>query len=342
MAQLDNSMILPSYITNFNTPDFVKLNLSKEEQQDMTVAYSQIPSLIASDTLATAYTVKFPEGVRGELMQYVRGGRGTPIINNGKIVGHASLYELSTEAVMLNTFSLMSIATGQYFLTQINDKFNLINQKIDKIMGFLYGDKKAELIAEVSFIKYTHRNFKSIMAHEDQRVATIASLQAARKIAMKDIEFYMNDLDNKTSSKAKSYQEFESIADDVFQIRQSLDLSMQLYVASSILETFYSENRDKQYLNDMKEDSIYYLNKCNSRILSAFSKLNGRNGEFKSELFKKVDTSVLDQKFDKIIAALSDGKNSETQQLIESSLKQASSEKLYYLTKDGEVYLKTN
>ena len=103
---------------------------------------------------------------------------------DGKFAGTASLHPLgSSVMVPLLAFEAMAIASGQYFMTEINRDLKLINLKIDKILDFLYGDKKSELLAEISFVQGVHRNFRSIMAHEEQRLATIVNLQAARKIA---------------------------------------------------------------------------------------------------------------------------------------------------------------
>ena len=79
-----------------------------------------------------------------------------------------------------------------------------MRMNLDKILEFLYGDKKAELMAEISFVKYAYQNYNSIMSHESQRTATIASIQEAKKVAMKDIEFYMNDLDLAAKTKDNS------------------------------------------------------------------------------------------------------------------------------------------
>lgn len=57
----------------------------------------------------------------------------------------------------------MSIASGQYFLSEINNNLSAINQKADKILEFLYGDKKAELMSEVSFVNFAYQNYNSIM-----------------------------------------------------------------------------------------------------------------------------------------------------------------------------------
>ena len=48
-----------------------------------------------------------------------------------------------------------------------------MNQSIDEILEFLYGDKRAELISEVGFVKAAYQNYSSIMQHEQQRFAII-------------------------------------------------------------------------------------------------------------------------------------------------------------------------
>lgn len=332
--------IIPWDASELDTENFIRLDLDAKQRSKMTVAFSQLPTLAASETMSNAYIVRFPEGISGTLMQYKNGGYGTPIIGEKGIIGHASLEHLNFDAAALQAFSIMSIATGQYFLTQINSELDLINQKIDQIMGFLYGDKKAELIAEISFTKYAFQNFTSIMEHENQKIATIGSLQAAKKVAMKDIEFYMSDLATQAVAKAAKYQDFQELSETVFQIRQSLELAMELYVSSTIMESYYSENTDRSYLEAVKRDMIYYINKCNGRILSVFSKLNGRNSDYKAKLFEKVDTSVLDAQFEEIIHGLSSGENSKLHKLIEASTNINQRSQEYYLTKDGRVYLK--
>ena len=95
----------------------------------------------------------------------------------------------------------------------------MMRMNLDKILEFLYGDKKAELMAEISFVKYAYQNYNSIMSHEAQRTATIASIQKAKKVAMKDIEFYMNDLDS--AAKTKDNSELISTVNKAFQIKES-------------------------------------------------------------------------------------------------------------------------
>ena len=101
-------------------------------------------------------------------------------------------YSMSAQAAVMGVFTAMSAATGQYFLKQINGNLREINQKIDTILEFLYGDKKAELLSEISFTQYAYQNYSSIMMHEQQQTAMIASLQEARKVAIKDIANFLH------------------------------------------------------------------------------------------------------------------------------------------------------
>ena len=341
---MENNLPIISPCKSLDLQDgrLVKLNLDRAQHTEINTFVANIPALLAANELADAYVVKFPKNVSGMLMQLRDGGFGSSIVgDNGKIVANASYHKLGAEALTLHAFSLMAAVSGQYYLSEINRQMDLMNQKIDQIMGFLYGDKKAELIAEISFVKYAHDNYSSIMLHDSQRIATISSLQDARKIAIKDIEFYMYDLASKSVAKAKAYQDFQILAEDAFQIRRSLDLSMQLYVTSSIMESYFSENQDTNYLESLRTDMTYYINKCNGRILSVFSKLNGRNGEYKATAFNKIDTSLLDQRFDEVVYELSNGENSHMHKLIDSAILHARQDHEFYLTNHGDVYLKT-
>lgn len=341
---MDNTLPIISPCKSLDLQDnrLVKLNLDRAQHTEINTFVANIPALLAANELADAYVVKFPKNVSGMLMQLRDGGFGSPIIGeNGKIVAHASYHKLGAEALTIHAFSLMAAVSGQYYLSEINRQMDLMNQKIDQIMGFLYGDKKAELIAEISFVKYAHDNYSSIMLHDPQRIATISSLQDARKIAIKDIEFYMYDLASKSVAKAKAYQDFQILVEDACQIRKSLDLSMQLYVTSSIMESYFSENQDTNYLESLRTDMTYYINKCNGRILSVFSKLNGRNGEYKATAFNKIDTSLLDKRLEEIVYELSNGENSHMHKLIDSAILHAEQDREFYLTNHGDVYLKT-
>jgi hypothetical protein len=251
-----------------NKSNFQKLKLTSSQKIQMSGLLENIPAITATTSMSKAYILKLPEGLADSChpMRYATGGIGTPIQDeSGSIVAHASLQELSKQAVIMGAFTAMSVASGQYFLAQINSELKTMNQSIDKILEFLYGDKRAELISEVSFVKSAYQNYSSIMEHEQQRFATIVSLQEAKKIAIKDIEFYMSDLDSTVSSKNGS--DIATLIDKAFQIKDCLELSIQLYAMSSLLEIYYSQNYDADFIANVEEEAVTYVGKCEKRIL---------------------------------------------------------------------------
>ena len=171
-----------------NRKDLIKLELTSSQKMHTSALLNAAPSLAAIGT-KNACVLHLPDGITtSDLMKYGNGGLGNIYYRpDGKIAGQAPLELLGKQQVIMGAFTAMSIASGQYFLSEINSNLTAINQKIDKILEFLYGDKKAELISEVSFVNFAFQNYGSIMECDHQRTATIISLQGARKVAMKDI-----------------------------------------------------------------------------------------------------------------------------------------------------------
>lgn len=259
----------------------------------------------------------------------------------GRFVGSASFYSMSAQAAVLGAFTAMSVVSGQYFLTQINNEMQMMKLKLDEILEFLYGDKKAELLSEMSFIRYAYENFSSIMAHEQQRVATIAGIQNAKKVAIKDIEFYIHDLESTVSGKMKDFSELNERIEKAFQIKESLDLSQQLYVMSNMMEVYYAQNCDADYLRALENDVLSYIDKCDKRMLGSFSTLRGHIGGYKAKPMEKVDKAEPEKRVGQLIDALNSGEeNSSMRRTVRSSLDAVSRPSEYYLTSDGSVYIR--
>lgn len=341
MENIDLFNIEECEVFNSKDADIEKLQLSSEENIIMSSFISQIPTLTASNALSGAYKVSFPEGVVGTLMKYKNGGVGSTIVANGKIVDHASFHSISSNAAVFGAFSVMSIATGQFFMSRISNDFDFVKQKIDKILDFLYGEKKAELFAEVSFVKQAYENFASIMKHPEQCAATIVNLQNAQKVAMKDIEFYINDLNSKSKDRPKSYDAFCILAEESIKVKDCLMLAIQLYATTGLMEATFSLNTDSSYLNYLKDTLGHYIRKTESSILSCFSSLRTNNSNYKPNAVTKFDTKPLDKALGKIEDAFNNGEQSQLHKTIEKTLGLMSSAKEFYITSKGETYLKT-
>ena len=138
---------------------FTKLELGSAQKMHISALVQQVPAAMSAGAMAQAYTVKFPQGLPHTLTALNQGGVGSMIRENGKFVGSASFYAMSIQAAIMGAFTAMSVASGQYFLAEINSKMKMMNLKLDEILEFLYGDKKAELMAEMSFIRYAYDCF---------------------------------------------------------------------------------------------------------------------------------------------------------------------------------------
>lgn len=194
-------------------------------------------------------------------------------------------------------------------------------------------------MAEMSFIKYAYENYLSIMVHEQQRIATIVSLQEAKKVAMKDIEFVLNDLESTVSRKIKDYAELESRTEKSFQIKECLELSQQLFVMSSMMEVYFSQNQDSEYLDSIEKDMLAYIDKCDKRMLGNFSALKGIISGYKARPMEKIDKSVCEKQVGNLVDSLNSGEESDMRKSVRSALHASTKKSEYYLNSTGEIYI---
>lgn len=321
---------------------FTKLELDSAQKIQIGALLQQLPSMAATNQMPKLYTVTFPDGVSGKLMELKKTelvGKTTSIIDDGKIKGTAALNSLDNCTLAMGCFTAMSIASSQYFLKKINDELRMMRMGIDKILEFLYGDKKAELMAEVSFIRYAYENYISIMECSAQRAATITSLQSARKIAMKDIEFYIGDLES--TIKGRDGKDISSLVKKAFQLKESLEFSMQLYGMSSLLEVHYAQNYDRSYLKYVDNDISVYIDKCEKRMLGNFSSLRTLVDSAKEMPFKKIAKTDILERIDGLVESLGRGEESDMRRSLRAGLNAATQKADYYMTADGVVYMKT-
>lgn len=325
-----------------NTRKFIKLEPTQGQQMQINALMNQLPALVGADTLSKTMVLDFPEGVQGVLMQLKNGGYSTTLINpdTGKIAGTASLQPLTSQALCLGAFTAMSVVSGQYFLSQINDSLAQISSGLDKILEFLYGDKRAELLSEVSFIRFAHENYKSVMEHSEQRIATLISLQNAKKVAMKDIEFYLSDLNSIITDKKSS--DIPTTVPKMVRTKECLDLSLQLYTMSNLLEVYYSENYDKNYISFVRAEASGYIDKCEKRSLKCFGQLQQLLAGVKEGFLTKINKAEYTHQIDNIVSELETINDSPLQNTLQTALGEVSKEKQYYLNKDREVYLKVS
>ncbi len=348
-----NFDIKPCNITNIDdNPKYKKLELTSAQKMKLSAFAGQLPAISAALNSASAlsavsgstfYMMAVPNGLSDALLRIGDGFGNTLLRSDGKFAMQLPLYKvdmakaLTVQTAALSAFSVMSIATGQYFLSQINSELDRIKLGMDKILEFLYGDKKAELMSEVTFTKYAYHNYSAIMEHDDQRIATISGLQQARKIAMKDCEFYISDLETTINEK----NDIVSTVDKALQIEESLTLALQLCVMSSVLEVQYAQNFDKAYLKYIEDDISLYIDKCEKMMLGNFNKLQVLIEHANAGILKKVDKGELQSRIVKVLDKFQTGGESELKKPLRSGLHMSEQKTVYYIGSDSNIYIKS-
>ena len=83
---------------------------------------------------------------------------------NNKIIEQALLKPASAGSLAVDAFfSILSMVTGQYFLSEINDNLSHIEEKIDSIQQFLENEKNSELYANYSSLQKVIQTFEFIL-----------------------------------------------------------------------------------------------------------------------------------------------------------------------------------
>ena len=325
---------------------YKKLELSGAQQKQMSEFAEQMSATMENAGANQSYYVlRCPDGLPNILTPFTDGSDAMSafVKTGGKIAVQASV----VYSLIRIGFSLLALIE-QFFLRGIHNKLNVINRKIDEILEFLYGDKKAELLSAISFTRYAYENFSSIMEHEGQRNATIQSLQSARMTAMQDVEFYLSDLHFTVSvDKNKRFpdqvSEIERIVRKSIDQSSCLDLSLQLCMTTHLLEIYYSQNYDPKYLGYVENDVGDYISRCEKQMIGDFSSLKtsldfqwsrkrGREQEQVGKLCEQVQ-----QKLD----SLSNDKSDELKAKLAKALHSLQKETECCIGTDGNVYLKT-
>lgn len=179
---------------------------------------------------------------------------------NNRIRGQADLLELSMAPQVVNgIFSVMSMVTGQYFMTQINNHLSQIEERVASIQEFLENDKKSKLQSEEEFLKATQKSLLFILENEYQKQSTIASIQKIRIDSLAGVNFYRMQIESSlsVSDKKDKKDKIEDVIKNVYNTCHWIYeywYSLYLYCFAVYLEPIVAENYNSEYLNMLKDD----------------------------------------------------------------------------------------
>ena len=329
---------------DFNSKEYEQLNLDGIQKSQLNALLNQVPAVAATGTLANAYSVSFPKGLPHTLTALNQGGFGSMIRDNGKFVGSASFYPLRAQAFALGAFTVVSAVTGQYFLAEINKKLGGINSKLDAIQKFLYADKRAELISELSFIKYAYDNYGLLLSNETQRIATLTNIQEAKKVAIKDMEFYRYQLYDNSALYGKYTEKEKKIYNEI-DLMGYYEASLQLYVMSGILEIFFSQNYNEAYVSYMRDDMLRNIKDAEDDAINLFEHFKKKLYEHNEDLVEFFTLEVGKKKkiirtIDAHINGYKKGEDSAYRKTVHEALDLLNQKDAIYIDKDRDIYVK--
>lgn len=322
-----------------NASKFKKLSLNRQQLAQVSELTRYLPAAAATAMSATQdiYVMTIPKGLQYTLAEFRKypGYMNTFRNEEGRFVKQGVLQKVTGSPAVLGAFTTVAAVSGQYFLAEINSEMRMMKQGIDDIMEFLNDEKQSELLAEVSFVKYALQNYNSIIQCDAQRIATIAGLQSAKKIANKNVEFYTRALDSSLADN----DVFKSV-DSAAKAKDSLDLSMQLSAMSTLLEVYYSQNFDPGYLSWIEDSETRYIMNHNSKVNDIFNRLTGRLDNRGNGFLRKDDRRA--EYHNKLLKLLETVNTSDEPALcgtLRSGLRVITDETKLYFTKDSDVYL---
>ncbi len=324
-------------------PGYSKVKMTDGQKAQLSNLLHYVPQTGAAGTLNKAFIAKFPSGYSKENMMRLKDGGlgGTVVDDKHQAAGHVSFTSASPQAVALGVFTILSAVTSQYFLARIDGQLSLVNEKLDRVLDFLYGENRAELLAEISFVKRVHENYASILMNDKQCQATITNLQAAQKIAIKDLEFYLTDLEAISERKPPDFKTLCRNETEAWKALKCIELALQTLVISSILELYFSENFDPDYMDYTRESLTSYINRCNASVISSFSRFDA---SFRDYHQRPLENAEARQRYRTMIKETllpyQSEKDSPLRECLEASLGTIGRENTCYISVSGDVYLK--
>ena len=223
---------------------------------------AQLPHMVAENYGGEAYKVIFDRGL-GTLQESAQ----HPGYLLGNVVGKANndikdvalLQRLSSAPqIVSGIFSVMSIVTGQYYMSQINDKLEKLEKGVASIEQFIENDKKSRLQGNLMFLRSIQSDLRYIKLDGTHKQATITNIQQIEREAVSDILFYqmqINDLKNLSFEKDKAVDVVENI-EKAYSNLSGYWCALYLYCYAAYEKIIVLDETDEAYIESVKSNLI--------------------------------------------------------------------------------------
>ena len=259
--------------------------LPKEAYSKMSAVFQYMPGLAANNTtysnasvnskmMEGAYKVIIKDGMHLAKSKATDGAfRGTLLSDATKQVsGQAELLKIDpielskTPQYALGVFSALSMATGQYFLTEINNRLNSLESQVGDVQAFLADDKRSKLFACEQILNEIFQNMQAIKNNESEKQATLVEIKTIKREAIGDMQFFNSRLAKDRSSLSVNDKK-EIIVETVNKIGETLPqywCSLSVYSKACLLEIMLSDNDDPEFLAHTQDNLLKYRDQYNN------------------------------------------------------------------------------
>lgn len=197
--------------------------------------------------------------------------------SNNKLVGHADMLPISPEGNMvpigpqaaLGVFTVISMVTGQFFLSQINKKIGAIEDELSDIKRYLETQKRAEVIANDDIILNIYKNLSYILENESERQATSIELKLIKKESLSSALLFHSKIEAITFTKDSKEEDLNNGIKDLEGSLPQYWCAVRSYIIATVLETILMEMDDPDYLDKVRNDLIKKVQQYSADYRSA-------------------------------------------------------------------------
>ncbi len=206
----------------------------------------------AKKLLDGAYKVSITDGMHLAKSKATKDAfRGTLLSDsNNQIAGQAELLKIDDSMKLakapqyaLSIFDALSAVTGQYYMAEINHKLFSIEDKTDRILGYLENSIKGELWANDQILNEVITNSNYIKSNENQKAAYYQQVLSIRKDSLAKMKLFELQIDRsmkRINSKAKS-DDFDNLTNDFKKYYPQYWYTIYLYAKSIYCEIVLGE-----------------------------------------------------------------------------------------------------
>lgn len=257
-----------------------------------------------SEAAENAFKVVLKDGMHLGKSSTMKGAfKGMAFLNEGNTLkSMPDLIPLDTSMkvasmapqLALGVFNAMSIATGQYFMSEINSKLKTIDTGINDIKSFLEVDKQSEILSDRLTLEQLQRDIFFIIDNETQVHATSVELKRIKSRSLSNCNFYKTQIE-RVRSNLKNYSKFDTYKWVIWELEKRYPqylLSVHNYIMATFLDAYVTGMDDPDYLTYQYIDSQNLIvNYCKSfedsdkkakAYIKHNSELNKRDGRAKN------------------------------------------------------------